>query len=156
MTSIARGPYSYTSDPAVPAFAEAGPIVFMDGECLLCSRTARLIARLDHRGEFRICPIQTPLGRQMLIHYGLDPGAPDSWLYLEDGRAYASLDAVIRAGRRLGGWARIAEIFALLPRAARDWLYARIARNRYALFGRADMCALPDPALRRRLMSGGS
>jgi predicted DCC family thiol-disulfide oxidoreductase YuxK len=40
-----------------------------------------------------------------------------------------------------------------LPRAVQDWLYRRMARNRYALFGRTDMCAVPDPRLRKRLMS---
>jgi predicted DCC family thiol-disulfide oxidoreductase YuxK len=40
----------------------------------------------------------------------------------------------------------------ILPRPARAWLYRRIARNRYRL-GRSDMCSLPDPELRRRLMS---
>jgi predicted DCC family thiol-disulfide oxidoreductase YuxK len=40
----------------------------------------------------------------------------------------------------------------LLPRPAQDWLYRRLARNRYRLFGRTDICALPDPELRARLM----
>jgi predicted DCC family thiol-disulfide oxidoreductase YuxK len=40
----------------------------------------------------------------------------------------------------------------ILPRGVREWLYRRIARNRYR-FGRYDMCATPDPGLRRRLMT---
>ena len=42
----------------------------------------------------------------------------------------------------------------LLPRAAREWLYRRVARNRYR-FGRTDMCDLPDPELRARLLESG-
>ena len=145
-------PYSYRSDPAVPDFDDSGPVVFMDGECALCSRAARTIARLDRKGEFRICPIQSALGSAVLRHYGLDPVDPDSWLYLTDGQAYTSLDAVIRVGRRLGGWGRLMDVFVVLPRPARDWVYRRIARNRFRIFGKADMCALPDPGLRKRLM----
>jgi predicted DCC family thiol-disulfide oxidoreductase YuxK len=145
--------YSYRQDNAVPEFEDAGPIVFMDGNCVLCTRGARLIARLDHAGEFRICPIQTVLGQSILRHYGIAPDNPESWLYLVDGRAYTSLDAIVRAGARMGGWGRLVSPFGLLPRAVQDWLYGRVARNRYALFGRTDMCAVPDPRLRKRLMS---
>ena len=144
--------YSYRGDPKVPGFDDCGPVVFMDGNCVLCTRTARIISRLDRAGEFRICPVQSALGQAVLEHYGLDTDDPDSWLYLVDGRAYTSMDAIIRAGTRLGGLGNMVRVFQLLPRPAQDWLYRRIARNRYGLFGRTDMCALPDPALRRRLI----
>ena len=44
------------------------------------------------------------------------------------------------------------DVLRILPRGLRNWLYRRFARNRYRLFGRADMCALPDPAFQRRLL----
>jgi predicted DCC family thiol-disulfide oxidoreductase YuxK len=148
-----REPYSYRGDPAVPGFDDRGPVVFMDGECVLCTRTARLIARLDRRGDFRICSVQSPLGQAMLMHHGLDPGDPDSWLYLVKGKAYGSLDAVIRAGKRLGGWGHAVRVLQILPRPAQDWLYRRIARNRYSVTGRTDMCAIPDESLKGRLLT---
>ena len=147
-----RAAWSYRDDPRVPAFDDRGPIAFMDAECALCSRGARLISRFDRRGEFRICPVQSELGRAMLTHYGLDPGDADSWLYLEDGRAFTSIDAMIRVGRRLGGAGGLLIGLRLLPRPVQDWVYRRVARNRYRLFGSADMCALPDDALQKRLM----
>jgi predicted DCC family thiol-disulfide oxidoreductase YuxK len=153
MRLLNREAYSYRADSAVPSFEDKGPIVFMDGECALCSGVARAIAKLDRAEEFRICPIQSELGRAVLVHYGLDPENPDSWLYLEDGKAYASLDAIIRAGIRLGGLGQLLRAFMILPPSFQDWLYRRIARNRYSIFGREDMCAIPDPALRRRLLS---
>lgn len=124
----------------------------MDGECVLCTAGARFIARFDTRREFRICRAQSDLGRALFEHYGLAPDDPESWLYLEDGYAYGSFDAMIRAGRRLGGPGLLLQPLRLLPRGAQDWLYVRLARNRYRLFGRTDMCAVPDPALRARLL----
>jgi len=143
--------YSYRSH--VPAFDDRGPIVFMDGNCALCSHAGRAIARFDRAGEFRICPIQSELGRAIFRHYGLDADNPDSWLYLADGKAYDSLDAVIRVGSRLGGPGHLLRALAILPRGMQDWLYRRIALNRYPIFGRADICAIPDGALRQRLLS---
>jgi predicted DCC family thiol-disulfide oxidoreductase YuxK len=40
----------------------------------------------------------------------------------------------------------------LIPPPVGRWLYRRIARNRYAMFGRGDLCALPAPSLRARLI----
>lgn len=145
-------PFSHRDDPRVPVFPDGGSVAFMDGDCGLCSRAARTIARLDRRDEFRICTTSSALGQAVLTHYGLDPFDPDSWLYLEEGRAYTSLDAIARAGRRLGGVGRALAIFSLFPRVLQDWLYARIARNRYRFLGRADLCAIPDPAVKRRLI----
>jgi predicted DCC family thiol-disulfide oxidoreductase YuxK len=153
MKLLPREPYSYRDDVAVPRFDDSGPVAFMDGECALCTRGARIICRFDHRGEFKICPTQSPLGSAVLTHYGLDPGDPDSWLYLEDGRAYTSMEAIIRVGKRLGGVGNLARPLGVLPRPAQDWLYRRLARNRYAILGRTEMCALPDPELRRRLLA---
>ncbi|UUP16061.1 thiol-disulfide oxidoreductase DCC family protein [Nitratireductor thuwali] len=145
-------PYSYRTDPDVPLFEDSSPIVFMDGECALCSRGARLIARFDKAGEFRICPVQSPTGKAVLRHFGLNPSEPDSWLYLVDGRPFTSLDAIMRVGNRIGGAGRLLQVFRFLPRGAQDWLYGKLARSRYRLFGKTDMCALPDPELRARLM----
>jgi len=92
------------------------------------------------------------LGRAILAHYGLNCENPASWLYLEEGKAYGSMEAVIRVGTRLGGRWRSVALLRLLPPRARDWLYRWLAANRYRLFGRADMCAAPDPELRRRLL----
>lgn len=146
-------PYSYRDDPTVPAFDDSAPVAVMDGACALCTWGARAIHRLDRSGRVRIAPIRSPLGAALARHYGLDPADPASWLFLDHGRAHAELDAVIRAGRYLGPLGRLAQALRLLPRPLRDRLYRALARNRYRWFGRAELCALPDPAFRRRLLA---
>ena len=150
---LAKAPYAYRNDPAVPAFDDAGPLAVVDGDCALCSRMARLICRLDAKREFRIATTQGPLGRALLGHFGLDADDPSTWLYLEDGRAYAALDAVARAGRRLGGLGWLAAPLRFAPAALGDFVYRYIATNRLRWFGRSELCALPDPELRRRLLT---
>ncbi|WP_424931703.1 thiol-disulfide oxidoreductase DCC family protein [Amaricoccus macauensis] len=147
-----RPAYSYRDDPAVPEFDDSGPVVVMDGNCMLCSQGARIISRLDRKQAFRICPIQTPLGGALLAHYGLEPDDPESWLFLDEGKAKGSLQAIIGIGRKLGGIGWALAPLGILPRAVQDWLYRRIAYNRYRLFGHSDMCAMPDPALKARLI----
>lgn len=148
---IAREPWSWRADPAVPAFADSGPVAVMDGDCALCARGARIIARLDRQGAFRIAATRSRTGLALVRHFGLDPDDPETWLYLEEGRAHSGMEAIIRIGARLGGVGRLAGAMRVLPGPAREWLYRRIARNRHR-FGTADLCALPDPALRARLI----
>lgn len=147
-----RPPFSYRSDPAVPAFDDGAPVAVMDAQCAICTWGARMIHRLDRSKSVRICPIQTPLGAALMRHYGLAPDDPSTWLFIDRGIAHRDFDAVIHAGRRFGGWARLTGVLLALPRPLRDRLYRWLARHRYALFGRADMCALPDPAFRDRLI----
>ena len=128
------------------------PIAVMDATCALCSWGARMIHRLDKAGEVRIAPIQSDTGAELMRDNGLDPLDPDSWLFIEGGTVWRDFDAVIRFGERAGGWGRVCSVLRLVPRPLRNWLYARVARNRYAMFGRGDMCALPDPAFRARLL----
>ena len=128
------------------------PIAVMDAECALCSFGARMIHRLDKSGTIRICPVQTPLGQSLLKQHGITATDPESWLFIADGRVWTDFDAMAALGLRCGGWGRLLGLLRLIPKPLRDWLYRRVARNRYAIFGRADMCAIPDPAFRGRLI----
>ncbi|EBA12582.1 thiol-disulfide oxidoreductase DCC family protein [Roseobacter sp. CCS2] len=128
------------------------PVAVMDATCALCSWGARMIHRLDRSGEVKIAPIQSETGAALMRAHGLDPVDPDTWLFIEDGTVWRDFDALIRVGQRSGGLGHVFMALKILPRRLRDWLYQRIARNRYAMFGRGDMCALPDPAFRARLL----
>jgi len=128
------------------------PIAVMDGECTLCSFGARMVHRLDHTGEIRICQIQTELGQQLMAENGLDPIDPESWLFIEDGKALRDFDALIRVGERSGGIGRLLSVLRVIPKGLRDRLYLWIARNRYRFLGRSKMCEIPDPALQRRMI----
>lgn len=108
---------------------------------------------MDPGGQIRIAPIQGQAGAALMVGQGLDPLDPESWLLIrEDGTVWRDMEAVIALGRRMGGWGHVLSGLKLLPRPLRSWIYRRIARNRYGLFGRAELCALPDPAFQRRLL----
>lgn len=152
MRPIQTSPFSWRQDPSVPAFDDSRIILVMDGECALCSAAARRIAALDHADKVRITTVQSDLGRALLSHFKLDPTDPATWLMLTDGRAHGSLDAMVALFPRLHWAFRPMRVLRVLPLGLQDWIYARIARNRYAVFGRGDLCALPDPSLRRKLI----
>ncbi len=145
-------PFSYHLDENVPSFDDTFVVAVMDGECALCTFGARLIDRFDQSRKIRICSIQSPLGRALLVHYQMNPTDPESWIFLENGIAWTSFDAWIKAGEAVGGMGNLMRLFWGVPRPIRNWIYRRIARNRIAVFGKADMCSLPSPSFRARLI----
>ena len=149
---IAPESYSYRTDPSVPEFEGGEMFAVMDAHCALCAHGARWIARQDRAQAIKIVPLQSPLGEALMRHYGLSPADPTSWLFLDHGTAHHSLDALIIVGQRLGGIWRGLAAFKVLPRPVRTWLYRLVARNRYRLFGRGDLCNLPNPEVQRRLI----
>lgn len=128
------------------------PIAVMDATCALCSWGARMIHRLDTAGRIKIAPIQGETGAALMRTLGLDAMDPNSWLFIVDGRVWQDSDALIALGQTVGGIGWVSAMIRLIPRNLRNRLYRFVARNRYRMFGRADMCALPDPAFRARLL----
>jgi predicted DCC family thiol-disulfide oxidoreductase YuxK len=145
-------PYSYRTDPAVPPFPDDKALVVFDGVCVLCSGFAQLILKRDRAFAFRLTTAQSPLGQALFRHYGLDTETLETNLVLIDGRPYAKLDTVAAIGMQLGrGW-RLLSVLRAIPRPIGDWLYDRVARNRYALFGRTEHCMLPPREWRDRFI----
>lgn len=127
-------------------------IAVMDAKCGLCARGAAWIARNDRADQFRIVPVQSPLGEELMRGAGLDPMDPSSWLVVDAAGMHQGLDALMAAGAHLGGIWRGLRILRILPRQLRDVAYRVVARNRYRIFGKADLCALPDTRMQERLV----
>ncbi len=143
---IEKPPYSYRVDENVPQFSDTGPFTVMDAHCSLCACGAKWIAHNDYQEVFRVIPLQSDLGNALMLHYEMDPADPMSWLFVEDGCAYSSMDAIIRVGNRLGRIWKALNILRVIPRQAQDYIYGLFARNRYRFFGKTDCIAwlMPD------------
>lgn len=139
---MGRGPYSYREDPAVPAFPDDRPLVLFDGDCALCSGSARTILKADRAGLFRLAPTQSPLGQALLTHYGVSSDDPATMLLIQDGVAHVRSDAVLAIAAQLPAPYRWAIIGRIVPQFIRDRLYDVVARRRRRFPG-ATWCALP-------------
>ncbi len=145
--------YAYREDPAVPDFPDDKPVIVFDGHCVLCSRWARFVLKHDRQGRYRLLPAQSPLGHALYVHLGLDPENYETNILIEDGRAWFRSEGSIRMAKGLGFPWSLACVFRLLPRTWRDWLYDLVARNRFRLFGRREVCYLVDNDYRDRFLA---
>jgi predicted DCC family thiol-disulfide oxidoreductase YuxK len=126
------------------------PIWLYDGVCVLCSGGVRYTLRHERDHAIRFVAIQSREGRELTRTHGIDPDEPDSFLFIENGKALAKSDGVLALVQHLNGPARLLLAGRALPKRWRDWLYDRVARNRYRLFGKKDSCEIPNPATRHR------
>jgi len=146
-------PFAYRSDPSVPAFADDKPIIVFDGQCVFCSSWARFVLAIDRKGRYRLLAAQTPLGEALYRHLGLDPKNYETNILIENGVAYFKADRSIRLAMGLGFPWSLAVVFRAIPRGLRDRLYDLVARNRYRIFGRTDVCYAPRPEYRDRFLA---
>jgi predicted DCC family thiol-disulfide oxidoreductase YuxK len=127
-------------------------LVIFDGVCNLCEATVNFIIDHDPQGTFRFVPSQTPLGKALQDHYGINTTSLDTVVLIRDGRLYTESTAAAEIARDFDGpWRWLAAI-RFVPRPLRDWAYRLIARNRYRWFGRKEVCLIPTPALRARFL----
>lgn len=128
------------------------PLVIFDGVCNLCEASVNFIIRHDPDGVFRFVPSQTPLGEALQQQYGLNTSSLDTVVLVRDGEAFTESEAAAQIAREFGGPWRLLGWVRFVPRPLRDWVYRRIAANRYAWFGRKDVCMLPTPEIRSRFL----
>ena len=134
------------------------PIILYDGVCGLCNRAVRFVLKHDHHDRFRFASLQSELAQEILRRHGIQPGNLDTFYLIAgpgqaDGRLSARSDAAIGVLRTLGGtWSAAALPLRALPKLVRDWGYNLLARRRYRVFGKYDVCPLPEAGNRHKFL----
>ncbi len=120
-------------------------IVVFDAQCLLCNGWVQFLLRHDHKRVLRFASIQGRQGQALLAKAGLKVDGLDTLLVVDGERVWQHTGAIIRVLDRLGWPWRLAWAAWPVPAVVRDTAYRLIARHRYRIFGRSDIC-LPPPA----------
>lgn len=131
---------------------DSHPIVLFDGLCNLCSRAVAFIIRHDPEAQFRMAPLQSEAGRNLLSQHGLDPDAVNTIVLITGGRAFAKSEAAVGIARRLHGWPRLSWWTHVVPVPLRDAVYDWVSRNRFRWFGRRGQCMVPGPDVSDRFL----
>ena len=126
------------------------PVFLYDGVCMLCSRSVHYVLRHEKRSDIRFVAIQSPEGQALAAEFGIDPNDPETFVFVDGGRALTRSDGVLALLAHVGGPARLLGFGRWLPRRLRDGCYDLVARHRYRLFGRSDRCLPVDVAVRHR------
>ena len=133
-------------------------IVFYDGICGLCNRLVQFLLKRDRHDRLRFASLQSDFASRVLSRHGIDPKDLDTVHVVEhyqqsNERVLDRSDAILRAGRELGGiWAFAAKVGSVVPRPLRNLFYRFVANNRYRVFGKYETCMLPEPQHRAKFL----
>ncbi len=127
-------------------------IVLFDGVCNLCNGLVRFIIKRDRTGKFKFASLQSEIGQQWLQRFGLAKNEFESFVLIRGDKYYLKSAAALKMLRELGGIWKAFYVFIVVPRPVRDLIYDLIAKSRYKIFGKRDVCMVPTPALKERFL----
>ncbi|MBC8870775.1 MAG: DUF393 domain-containing protein [Planctomycetes bacterium] len=136
-----------------PQTAEDRTIILFDDVCSLCNASITFIIRHDRMKRFYFASRQSVLGRDILARHGLDCDGYDTIVLIEGERAYVRSTAALRIVRQLRWPWPVLFGFIVVPRFLRDWIYDRLAANRYRWFGKSDRCTALTDETKNRFLS---
>jgi predicted DCC family thiol-disulfide oxidoreductase YuxK len=88
----------------------------------------------------------------MLKSSGYSGALPDGVILIEGDKVYFESDAALRCLFYLGGAWRLLSYLRFIPKFIRQFVYRRIARNRYKWFGKYDTCIVPELSWKERFL----
>lgn len=141
---------------AAPMLAPDVAAMLFDGTCKLCNGWAAFVIRHDREHRIQLGTVQSAQGQQLLEWAGLPTDRFNTIVLIKDNRFSIRSEAMFKILELLPRpwpWLSMARV---IPGALRDWLYDRIALNRYRLFGRYDACRVPPKDHEQRYLNAGS
>ncbi len=131
-------------------------IILFDGVCSLCNRSVVFILENEKHAIFRFASIQSDIGQEILMHYGKQMSEAQSlnsvYLVLSN-KLLDKSNAALQIARKLKFPHNLLYIGILIPKFIRDGMYNYIAKHRYKWFGKNEMCAIPKPIWKHRIIS---
>lgn len=123
-----------------------------DGTCGLCHRSVRWMLAHERDHALRFAPLQGPTAEALRARWPAIPRELESVVLVEDGRVHLRSKVFLHGARHLRAPWRWAYALRWLPGPLLDAGYLLIARVRYRIWGRADVCDLPSPGDRARFL----
>ena len=128
------------------------PIILFDGVCNFCNAMVNFIIRQDKKNIFLFATLQSNSGKKLLEQYTINWQRSDSFVIIENGRAYQKSNAALKLYNKLPWYWKWMQFFWIVPKFIRDGLYNLIAKNRYKWFGKKEECMLPSAEMRKKFL----
>lgn len=130
-------------------------IILFDAVCVLCNGWVKFLLKYDRQAYFKLASVQSPLGQEILKYYQMPTDQFDTMLTIDQGKPYTQSTAFLKVMQQLGFPFSITSLGLFVPRFIRDFLYNRIALNRYNLFGKTQTCVLPSAENKQHFLEDG-
>ena len=137
-----------TSQPAVLPRS----IVLYDGTCGLCHRSVKWLLRHERDRELHFAPLQGETAARLRAKHPEIPALVESVVLVDGDTVRLRSKAFLYLARHLRApWSWLYHV-RWFPGFILDLGYRVVAKLRYRIWGRADVCELPSPEQRTRFL----
>jgi predicted DCC family thiol-disulfide oxidoreductase YuxK len=127
-------------------------ILLFDGVCNLCNGIVQFTIKRDPKAKFKFASLQSASGQALLKQFGLPTDDFNSFVFINEDKYFLKSSAGLHVLKELGGVWKVFYIFIIFPRPIRDFVYNIIAKTRYKIFGKQDICMVPTPDIKQRFL----
>jgi predicted DCC family thiol-disulfide oxidoreductase YuxK len=128
-------------------------IILFDGVCNLCNSSVNFVIRHDKKDHFLFAPLQSETGKKLLEKYAIDPSKTDSFILIENNKAFSRSSAALRLTKHLNRLYPLMYSLMIIPPFIRNGVYDYIAKNRYKWFGKKESCMIPTNEIKAKFIS---
>ena len=137
--------------------AASNSVVLYDGVCGLCNRLNQFLLKRDRADRFRFASLQSDVATKLLARHGTNAIDLDTVYVVVDygkptERLLSRSDAIMHVLERLGGIWSLISLGRILPKPIRDAFYNLVATNRYRVFGKYDVCLMPEERYKQKFL----
>lgn len=119
-------------------------IVLFDGVCNLCNGFVNFIIKQDKKARIKFVTLQSDIAKDILKVHQINHLELNSVIVLIDDKIYTKSSAALMILNELGGVWKIFFAFYIIPKFIRDFFYNIVAKYRYILFGKKEICIIPS------------
>ena len=128
-------------------------IILFDGVCNLCLSSIQFIIKNDLNDKFRLAPIQSKEGKEIIRKYSIDIIKNDSIILINNKNINDRSSAVLLILKQLVTFWKIFYVFYFIPYPIRDFFYFLVAKSRYNFFGKKNKCMVPDEKIKSKFLN---
>ena len=128
-------------------------LILFDGVCTFCTTSVNFTIKHDTHNRFLFAPLQSEAGQQLLSKYNLDKKEMDSFVLIENEKAYTKSTAALHLVKHLNRLYPLLYVFVIVPPFIRNAIYDYVSRNRYKWFGKRDTCMIPTAEMKKKFIS---
>ena len=121
-------------------------IILFDGVCNFCNYWVDFTIDRDKNDIYRFAALQSEEGQLLLQQYNIKSTDFESFVLIRGENVFTKSTAVLLISKTLSGPTKIMYPFIFLPKFIRDFIYDLIAKNRYKIFGKRNVCRVPTAA----------
>jgi predicted DCC family thiol-disulfide oxidoreductase YuxK len=101
------------------------------------------ILKRDKNDTYQFAAMQSDCGQKLLQKFNLNTSDFDTFVLIVNDKHFTKSTAALMISKNLQSIVRLLYPLIIFPPPIRDFFYDLIAKNRYKIFGKRDVCRIP-------------